>query len=111
MRKEQEQRAMQSSEATWSSGGTSVTLSPTLDDHSRPESPGVAVASITIEDVSSSRDYEINDNGIVRLRKGSTVTTAPAVHPDYEYEYYEADPDEVQFPAGGTRRYFIEIWL
>merc|ERR550539_42011 len=25
---------------------------------------------------------------------------------EYEYEYYEADPDDIKFPVGGTRQFY-----
>ena len=68
----------------------------------KSESPGVAFASITIEDVDSDHDYEVTDNGIVRLRRPQHS----AVSPEYEYEYYEADPDDIQFPVGGTKQFY-----
>merc|ERR1712088_1302596 len=68
----------------------------------KSESPGVAFASITIEDVDSDHDYEVTDNGIVRLRRPQQS----AVSPEYEYEYYEADPDDIQFPVGGTKQFY-----
>ena len=68
----------------------------------KSESPGVAFASITIEDVDSAHDYEVTDNGIVRLRRPQQS----AVSPEYEYEYYEADPDDIQFPVGGTKQFY-----
>lgn len=98
-----EEQRLHTSGTSWRSG-TPVTLAP-APVPSRPDSPGVAVASITIENVANSRDYEINDNGIVRLRKGGAVTS-PSPHPDYEYEYYEANPDDIQFPVGATRQFF-----
>jgi len=69
----------------------------------KSESPGVAFASITIENVdTSAHDYEVTDNGIVRLRRPQQS----AVSPEYEYEYYEADPDDIQFPVGGTKQFY-----
>ena len=65
----------------------------------KSESPGVAFASITIENVDNAHDYEVTDNGIVRLRRPQQS----AVSPEYEYEYYEADPDDIQFPVGGDQ--------
>ena len=64
------------------------------------ESPGVAFASITIENVDNAHDYEVTDNGIVRLRRPQPSS------PEYEYEYYEADPDDIQFPVGGTKQFY-----
>ena len=65
---------------------------------------GVAYASITIEnvDVDDARDYDVN-NGIVRLRKDDRQPTGNV---EYEYEYYEADPDDIKFPVGGTRQFY-----
>ena len=68
----------------------------------KSESPGVAFASITIENVDSAHDYEVTDNGIVRLRRPQQSV----VSPEYEYEYYEADPDDIQFPVGGTKQFY-----
>ena len=68
----------------------------------KSESPGVAFASITIENVDSAHDYEVTDNGIVRLRRPQQS----AASPEYEYEYYEADPDDIQFPVGGTKQFY-----
>ena len=68
------------------------------------DSPGVAVASITIENVDSPHDYEVTDNGIVRLRKPADPVEAP----EYEYEYYEADPDDIKFPVGGTQQFYSQ---
>ena len=68
----------------------------------KSESPGVAFASITIEDVDSDHDYEVTDNGIVRLRRPQQSP----VTPEYEYEYYEADPDDIQFLVGGTKQFY-----
>ena len=66
----------------------------------KSESPGVAFASITIENVDNAHDYEVTDNGIVRLRRPQPSS------PEYEYEYYEADPDDIQFPVGGTKQFY-----
>merc|ERR1719412_3485200 len=66
----------------------------------KSESPGVAFASITIENVDNALDYEVTDNGIVRLRRPQPSS------PEYEYEYYEADPDDIQFPVGGTKQFY-----
>jgi hypothetical protein len=63
----------------------------------------MAVASITIENVVNSRDYEVTDNGIVRLRKPGDAG------PEYDYEYYEADNlDDIKFPVGGTKQFYQE---
>ena len=70
--------------------------------------PGVAFASITIEEVGDSRDYEVN-GGIVKLKRGNgagafnpaPVLPAPSL-PEYEYEYYEADADDVRFHQGAA---------
>ena len=76
------------------------------DDQKTGDS-GLAVASITIENVDSSRDYEVSDNGIVRLRKPEEQPDSrPVGSGEYEYEYYEADPDDIKFPVGGTRQFY-----
>ena len=70
-------------------------------------SPGVAVASITIEDVDNSRDYEVSHNGIMKLaRQPEESFNVAASNPEYEYEYYEADPDDIKFPVGGTKQFY-----
>jgi len=70
------------------------------------DDPGVAYASITIEnvDVNDARDYEVN-NGIVKLKKGETNLKDNA-NIEYEYEYYEADVDDIKFPVGGTQQFY-----
>jgi hypothetical protein len=70
------------------------------------EKPGTAFASITIEnvDVNDARDYEVS-NGIVKLKKDNTAFEND-VSDEYEYEYYVADPDDIQFPVGGTRQFY-----
>ena len=77
------------------------------NDQKAGDSSGLAVASITIENVDSSRDYEVSDNGIVRLRKPEEQTDSrPGGSGEYEYEYYEADPDDIKFPVGGTKQFY-----
>jgi len=69
--------------------------------------PGVAFASITIEnvDVNDARDYEVN-NGIVQLKKGDT-SLVNNLSNEYEYEYVEyEDVNDIKFPVGGTQQFY-----
>ena len=76
-----------------------------IDD--KPDDKGVAFASITIENVAphQNRDYDVN-NGIVTLRKDDTNVVNNLDNMEFEYEYYEADPDDIKFPVGGTRQFY-----
>ena len=76
----------------FSSGLGLAQKSETSDSNTKP---GVALASITIEDVGNSHDYEVN-GGIVKIKRGKENENIP----DYEYEYYEASPEDIQFPVG-----------
>ena len=71
--------------------------------------PNTAFASITIEDVGANDDdYELGPGGIVKLKKSSgrpklnSINIEPLESPppqlEYEYEYYEIDPDDLSFP-------------
>ena len=98
--------------------------SSSASDSSRG-SAGMAVASITIEDVAVGQkdDFETMPGGIVRRKPSSNTlsqsspsllslsplspsslsasTSSPASGTsEYEYEYYEADADEIKFPVG-----------
>ena len=79
------------------------------EEQSIHEKPGTAFASITIEnvDVNDARDYEVS-NGIVKLKKDNTDFD-DNISDEYEYEYYVADPDDIQFPVGGTRQFYETI--
>ena len=86
----------------WNDGASwEKTIKPHHSD--KPDDNGVAYASITIEnvDLHDDRDYHVN-NGIVTLNKDDT---APG-NVEFEYEYYEADPDDIRFPVGGTRQFY-----
>ena len=111
----QQQRREEQSKNKFSSVNTFDSLQGWKDDDSwektiksnddKGDDKGVAYASITIEnvDVDDARDYDVNSNGIVRLRKEENEMPEKL---EYEYEYYEADPDDIKFPVGGTRQFY-----
>ena len=74
-------------------------------DKSAAGDRGTAYATLTIEnvDLHQNNDYEVN-NGIVTLKKDHVQDIPNNL--EFDYEYYEADPDDIQFPVGGTRQFY-----
>ena len=79
----------------------------TLRSEDKTDDNGMAYASITIEDVDHQhdRDYHVS-NGLVTLKKDDSFPIGDTKNLEYEYEYFEADPDDIQFPVGGTRQFY-----
>ena len=79
----------------------------TLRSNDKTDDNGMAYASITIEDVDHQhdRDYHVS-NGLVTLKKDDSFDIGGDKNLEYEYEYFEADPDDIQFPVGGTRQFY-----
>ena len=79
----------------------------TLRSNAKTGDNGMAYASITIEDVNHQhdRDYHVS-NGLVTLKKDDSFDIGDTKSFEYEYEYFEADPDDIQFPVGGTRQFY-----
>ena len=83
-----------------------------FDHNPAQDDRGTAFATLTIENVDPTDgggSYQVN-NGIVTLKKNNNVNndfTIPTNNDlEFDYEYYEADPDDIQFPVGGTRQFY-----
>ena len=82
-------------------------LEKSLRSNDRPDDNGMAYASITIEDVDHDRDRDYHvSNGLVTLKKNDVLDIGDTNNLEYEYEYFVADPDDIQFPVGGTRQFY-----
>ena len=79
----------------------------TLRSNDKTDDNGMAYASITIDNVDHQpdRDYHVS-NGLVTLKKDDSYDLGDTKNLEYEYEYFEADPDDIQFPVGGTRQFY-----